>query len=159
MPLDITHKKRRLEILCPTYAYFHLRYDPIIKAAIQHEMGHILNRDYKVNTIGGFGGEKYWVDSASGLLTLAQMVDGLQLAIPIMIKELATPDETGLEVTATKFVENEGATEFLAKYFGTQLNTMLKEFEASSKNPANNKDVKQMFFVAAEFTKSLIAQK
>jgi len=45
-------QKRRLEILCPTYAYFHLRYDPIIKAAIQHEMGHILNRDYKVNTIG-----------------------------------------------------------------------------------------------------------
>ena len=46
---------RRLEIICPTYAYYHLRYDPIIKAAMQHELGHILNRDYKFNMKGHSG--------------------------------------------------------------------------------------------------------
>jgi hypothetical protein len=48
-------EKKRLEIVIPTYAFYHLRYDPIIKAAIQHEMGHILNRDYKVDTRGHSG--------------------------------------------------------------------------------------------------------
>jgi len=48
-------QKRRLEIGFPTYAYYHLRYEPIIKAAMQHEMGHILNRDYKVNEKGHVG--------------------------------------------------------------------------------------------------------
>jgi len=43
-------EKRRLEIIVPTYAYSHLRYPPVIKAAIQHEMGHILNRDYKFDS-------------------------------------------------------------------------------------------------------------
>jgi len=41
--------KKRLEIGCPTTAYWHLRYPPVIIAAMQHEMGHILNRDYRVN--------------------------------------------------------------------------------------------------------------
>lgn len=41
--------KKRLEIGCPTTTYWHLRYPPVIIAAMQHEMGHILNRDYKVN--------------------------------------------------------------------------------------------------------------
>ena len=44
--------KRRLEIICPTYAHYHLRYPPVIKAAMQHEMGHLLNKDYAVNTKG-----------------------------------------------------------------------------------------------------------
>lgn len=44
--------KKRLEIICPTYAHYHLRYPPVIKAAMQHEMGHLLNRDYAVNTKG-----------------------------------------------------------------------------------------------------------
>jgi hypothetical protein len=47
--------KRRLEIICPTYAYYHLRFPPIIKAAMQHEMGHLLNKDYAVNTKGHNG--------------------------------------------------------------------------------------------------------
>ena len=47
--------KKRLEIICPTYAYYHLRYPPVIKAAMQHEMGHLLNRDYAVNTKGHSG--------------------------------------------------------------------------------------------------------
>ena len=45
-------KKRRLEIICPTYAYYHCSYPPVIKAAMQHEMGHLLNKDYAVNTKG-----------------------------------------------------------------------------------------------------------
>jgi hypothetical protein len=44
--------KKRCEIICPTYAWYHLRYPPIIKAAMQHEMGHLLNKDYAVNTKG-----------------------------------------------------------------------------------------------------------
>jgi len=48
-------EKKRLEIICPTYAYYHLRYPPVIKAAMQHEMGHLLNRDYAVNTKGHSG--------------------------------------------------------------------------------------------------------
>ena len=47
--------KKRLEIYCPTYAYYHLSYPPIIKAAMQHEMGHLLNRDYAVDTKGHVG--------------------------------------------------------------------------------------------------------
>lgn len=47
--------KKRLEIICPTYAYYHLRYPPVIKAAMQHEMGHLLNRDYAVDTRGHNG--------------------------------------------------------------------------------------------------------
>jgi hypothetical protein len=49
-------RKKRLEIYLPTYVFYHLRYDPIIRAAIQHEMGHILNRDYKVITEKGHSG-------------------------------------------------------------------------------------------------------
>lgn len=48
-------EKKRLEIICPTYAWYHLRYPPVIKAAMQHEMGHLLNRDYAVNTKGHNG--------------------------------------------------------------------------------------------------------
>lgn len=46
---------KRLEILCPKYTIYHLRYKPVIRAAMQHEMGHILNRDYKFNPAGGHG--------------------------------------------------------------------------------------------------------
>ncbi len=42
-------RKKRLEIGVPRVAFYHLRYPPIIEAAMQHEMGHILNRDYLVN--------------------------------------------------------------------------------------------------------------
>jgi len=45
-------QKKRLEIIIPTYGYYHTRFAPVIKAAIQHEMGHILNRDYKVQVKG-----------------------------------------------------------------------------------------------------------
>lgn len=45
-------KKKRLEILIPTYGYYMLKYPPLIKAAIQHEMGHILNRDFLVQLKG-----------------------------------------------------------------------------------------------------------
>lgn len=48
-------RKKRLEIICPTYAYYHLRYPPVIKAAMQHEMGHLLNRDYAVDVKGHVG--------------------------------------------------------------------------------------------------------
>ena len=49
---QLNTQKKRLEIVCPTYAYYHLRYPPVIKAAMQHEMGHLLNQDYAVNTKG-----------------------------------------------------------------------------------------------------------
>jgi hypothetical protein len=45
-------KKKRLEIIIPTYGYYMLRYPPLIKVAIQHEMGHIFNRDYSVQIEG-----------------------------------------------------------------------------------------------------------
>lgn len=48
-------EKKRLEIICPTYAYYHLRYEPVIKAAMQHEMGHLLNKDYAVDVKGHVG--------------------------------------------------------------------------------------------------------
>jgi hypothetical protein len=47
--------KKRLEIIIPKFALYHIHYDPVIKAAIQHEMGHILNRDYKFDSSGGHG--------------------------------------------------------------------------------------------------------
>jgi hypothetical protein len=44
--------KKRLEIIIPTYGFYMLRYPPVIEAAIQHEMGHILNRDFLVQISG-----------------------------------------------------------------------------------------------------------
>tara|TARA_R110002020_G_scaffold44348_10_gene128024 strand:- start:126 stop:956 length:831 start_codon:yes stop_codon:yes gene_type:complete len=44
--------RKRLEIIVPPYAQYQIYYPPIIKAAIQHEMGHIINRDYTVATKG-----------------------------------------------------------------------------------------------------------
>jgi hypothetical protein len=45
-------RKKRLEIIIPVYGYYMLGYEPVIIAAVQHEMGHILNRDYLVQLDG-----------------------------------------------------------------------------------------------------------
>lgn len=44
--------KKRIEIWLPPYAQWQIYYPPIIKAGIQHEMGHILNRDLEVDMKG-----------------------------------------------------------------------------------------------------------
>jgi hypothetical protein len=45
-------QKKRLELIVPTYAYYQLMYPPIIIAGVQHEMGHILNKDLMVQLSG-----------------------------------------------------------------------------------------------------------
>lgn len=47
--------KKRLEIIIPTYGYYMTTYPQVIKAAIQHEMGHLLNKDYLVQLTGHSG--------------------------------------------------------------------------------------------------------
>lgn len=42
----------RLEIIVPVYGFYMLRYPPVVRAAVQHEMGHILNRDFLVQIEG-----------------------------------------------------------------------------------------------------------
>jgi len=45
-------QRKRLEILVPPYGQYQVYYPPIIIAAIQHELGHILNRDFAVTAEG-----------------------------------------------------------------------------------------------------------
>ena len=44
--------KKRIEIWLPPYAQWQIYYEPIIKAGIQHEMGHITNRDLELDIKG-----------------------------------------------------------------------------------------------------------
>lgn len=108
-------------------------------------------KSYSENSLYGTN-KKFWIDSASGKLTEAQMEDGLALAIPLMVQILDEDEAIDF------FLDREGSLTYLSKNYSKELSEISdqldKQFQTQKK--AGNNNAAQNFYNAREFVNNII---
>lgn len=109
-------------------------------------------REFSQNTFFGVN-EEYWIQSASGQMTMTQTREGLDIALPLLVQE------QGIADAAAALLKYEGAVEFLQAYMMEDLEELERVFndQYTKLKAAKKETAANVFYESKTLVEGLIA--